>query len=145
MLLDKRQYLGGPYNGEYLQSTVFVNRGGGLAAANSAISPASAYTLTSTVLSGYNGNILGTSPNTIYEYAIFRRATNQASYGQVPFPCSIVNGQLVCSFRATTQAVICNVSGPLLVYTEPGFYSSGYSCVPVGLKVVPLCTVPTTS
>jgi len=136
------QVVGGAYNGQYLKSVAFSNQNADLASAASTITALSAYTLTGTVLSEYNGDTLGAPANVAFTYAEFRTAAYNAAGGDVPFVCSITNGQLTCHLGAATQVGICNISGPVVVFTEPGYYPSGYGCTSVVLNVVPLCIVP---
>ena len=136
------QVVGGNYNGEYLQSVAFYNQNADLATASSTINGLSAYTLTGTVLSEYNGNTLGAPPNVAFTYAEFRTPAYNAAGGDVPFVCSIANGQLTCHLGAATQIGICNISGPVTVITEPNYYPSGFGCTNVVLNVIPLCIVP---
>ena len=136
------QVVGGSYNGQYLQSVAFYNQNADLATAATTINSLSAYTLTGTVLSEYNGNTLGAPPNIAFTYAEFRTAAYNAAGGDVPFVCTISNGQLTCRLGAATQIGICNISGPVTVITEPGYYPSGFGCTNVILNVIPLCIVP---
>ncbi len=136
------QVVGGPYNGQYLQSTPFYNQNADLATAGNTITAQSAYTLTGTVLTEYNGQTLVAPANVAFTYAEFRTAAFAASGSDVPFVCTITNGQLTCRLGAATQVGICNISGPVTVFTEPGYYPSGYGCTNVVLNVVPLCIVP---
>lgn len=136
------QVVGGAYNGQYLYSTPFYNQNADLATAGTTITAASSYTLTGTVLSEYNGNTLGAPSNVAFTYAEFRTAAYNAAGGDVPFVCSINNGHLTCSLGAATQVGICNISGPVTVFTEPGYYPSGFGCTNVVLNVIPLCIVP---
>ena len=134
--------VGGAYNNQYLQSVAFYNQNADLATTSPTITSLSAYTLTGTVLTEYNGNSLGAPANVAFTYAEFRTAANAASGADVPFICSITNGQLTCHLGAATQVGICNISGPVTVFTEPNYYPSGFGCTNVVLDVVPLCIVP---
>jgi hypothetical protein len=136
------QVVGGAYNGEYLQSVAFYNQNADIATASPSITALSAYTLTGTVLSEYNGDTLGAPPNVAFTYAEFRTAAYNAAGGDVPFVCTITNGQLTCRLGAATQIGICNISGPVTVLTEPNYYPSGFGCTNVILNVIPLCIVP---
>ena len=43
-----------------------------------------------------------------------------------PIGSKVINSQLTCSYDVVTQASICNISGVVLVSTEPGVSFSGY-------------------
>ena len=133
----------GVFNGEYLHSSFVSNQGVDYATAVSVIGPGSAYTLEGTVLVDSNGNILATPAGTAFTYAEFRPASTITSGPDLPFICTINTNQLTCSLGSITQLGICNIAGPTLVLTRPGYYPSGYGCTNVVLDVIPLCTIPT--
>jgi hypothetical protein len=125
-----------------LYSYPFYGQNSDLVTAGTTITAQSAYTLTGTVLTEYNGETLGAPANVAFTYALFRTAAYTASGGDVPAVCEITNGQLTCQQGAATQVGICNISGPVTVFTEPGYYPPGFGCTNVVLNVIPLCIVP---
>lgn len=137
------QISGGAYSGEYLASTPFSGQGVDLATAKTTTSSASYYVLTGTVLTDSNGYTLSTPAGTAFTYAEFRPSSQVSPNGiNIPFVCAVTNSQLTCSSGSVTQFGVCNISGPVLVLTRPGYYPSGYGCTNVVLNVSPVCTVP---
>jgi hypothetical protein len=133
------QISGSDFNGQYLFSSPYIDNSD-LASGSPSISTLSQYSLTGTVLAEYNGNVLSYSANVISTVAKFYTAADASSDNYVPFQCKITNSQLTCMLGTATQAVICDVSGAVLVFVEPDLVST-LGCPTVVLNVVPLCVL----